>query len=101
MNRRLYERTDVSSEVEIEFDSKKVPGQMLNISGNGVCFLIDKSYVKDISDWEKGLKVKFEFKVDNDEGDEIIPHYTCTIMHIEEMDDKYKVGASVAEEVLL
>ncbi len=101
MNRRTFERTDITSDVVLEHNSEKIPCQSINLSGNGACFLIDKSYIKDISEWKHGMELKFEFKTEEDEKSGIIPHYTCTIMHIEEVDDKYKIGASVAEDVLL
>ncbi len=101
MNRRTYERIDISSEVVIDYNSKKIPCEIINISGSGVCFVVDKKNKEDIAGWDKGVELKFEFISNHDGEDEITPQYMCTIMHIEEQDDKYQIGASVAEEVSL
>ena len=73
----------------------------MNLSENGACFLIKKELVPDIADWVKGTQLTFEFRsdTDRDADDGIVPVYTCTVMHVGEDGDNYKVGVNVSEDV--
>ena len=101
MNRRVYERKDIESNVVILRSSGDIHCKSINLSESGACFLIEKSAVPDISEWKHGMELKFEFVSDRDQNDEdgIVPVYTCFVMHVDDEGDNYRVGVNVSEDV--
>ena len=101
MNRRLYERTNIESNVVIIRSTGNIHCKSINLSEGGACFMIDKGLAPDISDWKRGMELKFEFESDRnkDEGDGIVPVYTCFVMHVDDEGDSYRVGVDVSEDV--
>lgn len=103
MERRLYERKEIESDVVIIRESGDIHCKSLNLSGSGACFLIKKELVPDIDEWTHNTELKFKFQsdADHDAQEGLVPIYTCYVMHTDEVGDDYKIGVQVSEDVSL
>lgn len=97
MNRRLHERQLMDSKVMLRRGEERIPCRINDISEGGVCILVGKTqFGEDVP--ACGSEMQFEFVSDEAENN-VVPIYTCTIMHVQEDGDNYKIGVAVSEEV--
>ena len=100
---RMFERYTIDEEVVVMHWSSNMKCKLIDISANGVCFLLDKKYGNEIQNFQYGTELRFKLQADIEkhlkDEDYLVKVYTCFLIHLNKLDNGYKLGAVTSYDI--